>query len=158
MSTIHGTHMNELHQKCKRVMSPIRMRHVTHTVESCHTYGWVTAHTYIRVMSDIRMSHVTHMNEACHTNEWVVSHICMSHVTRVYHPCHTYVRVTASLPLNMSTSCQVTLCNTLHHTAETLQHTAAAHCNTMQHTATHCITLYHTAIHYNTVATHCNIL
>ena len=37
----------------------------------------------------------------------------------------------------------------------------AAHCNTLQHTATHCNTLQHTATHCNTpqhTATHCNTL
>jgi len=31
----------------------------------------------------MRMRHVTHMNEACHTYKWVMSHIWMSHVTRI---------------------------------------------------------------------------
>ena len=29
------------------------------------------------VMTNIRMSHVTHMNESCHTYEWIMSHIWM---------------------------------------------------------------------------------
>jgi len=44
------------------------MSHVTHMNESCHTYKWVTSHTW--------MSHVTHINESRHTHEWVMSHIC----------------------------------------------------------------------------------
>jgi len=32
------------------------------------------------VMSRIRMSHVTHTNESCHTYEWVVSHLWRSHI------------------------------------------------------------------------------
>ena len=54
-------------------------------------------------------------------------------------------------------------CNTLQHTAthhDTLQH-AATRRNTLQHTATHCNTLQDTAIHYNTpqyTATHCSTL
>ena len=51
--------------------------------------------------------------------------------------------------------------NTLQHTSatlcDTLQHTAA-HCNTLQHTATHCNTLPHAARHCNTHYTHCNTL
>ena len=42
-----------------------------------------------------------------------------------------------------------------------LQHTAATHCNTLQHTATHCNTLQHTATHCNTLqhtASHCTTL
>jgi len=61
----------------ERVMSHIRMSHVTHMNESCHTPHF---YTYGRVMScflplTIWMSHITHMNESWHTHEWVVSHI-----------------------------------------------------------------------------------
>ena len=66
-------------------MSHIRMSHVTHMNESCHTYEWV--------MSHIQMSHVTHTNEPCHTYNWVMSHIWMSHVTHTNEPCHTYAWV-----------------------------------------------------------------
>ena len=31
----------------------------------------------------MRMSHVTHANESCHTCEWVMSHMRMSHVTHL---------------------------------------------------------------------------
>ena len=54
-------------------MSHIRMSHVTHPNESCHTSE--------RVMSHIRTSLVTHPNDSCHASEWVMSHIQMSHVT-----------------------------------------------------------------------------
>ena len=60
----------------------IRMSHVTHLNESCHTYEWV--------MSQIWMSHGTHMNELCHLYEWVLLHIWMSHVTRIHESCYTY--------------------------------------------------------------------
>ena len=64
------------------VMSHIWMSHVTHMIESCHTYEWV--------MSHIWMSHVTHMNESCHTYEWVMSHTWFRHVTHMNESCHTY--------------------------------------------------------------------
>jgi len=67
-----------------------------------------------------------------------------------------------------ATDCNTTRCNTVQHSAKrcnTLQHAAthdvpasserhylcAAHCDTLQHTATHCNTLQHTATHYNTL-------
>jgi len=79
----HVTHMNELCHTYESVMSHIRMSHVTHTNQSCHTYESVVSH--------IRMSHVTHTNESCHTYEWVMSHIRMSHVTHMNdaHVAHT---------------------------------------------------------------------
>ena len=49
------------------VMSHIRMSHVTHMNESCHTYEGSISHVW--------MSHVKHMNESFHTYEWVMSHI-----------------------------------------------------------------------------------
>ena len=55
------------------VKSHIRISHVTHTNESCHTYKWVVG---------------THVNESCHTYEWVMSHVWMSHVTRMHESCH----------------------------------------------------------------------
>ena len=63
-------------------MPHIRMSHVSHVNESCHTYDWV--------MSHIWMGHVTHMNESCHTYEWVMAHIWMSHVSHMNESCHTY--------------------------------------------------------------------
>jgi len=56
--------------------------------ESCHTYGWVTAHmieschTCEWVLSHVWTSHVTHTNEYCHAFDWVVTHMKES--------CHTY--------------------------------------------------------------------
>ena len=60
--------------------------------------------------------------------------------------CRFCLRVRALPPVgNMSTHC-----NTLQHTCNTWNHTAA-HCSTLQHTATHCNTLQHTATHCNTL-------
>jgi len=57
------------------------MIHVTHMNESCLTYEWVTAHTWIKVILQIKMNHVSHMIESCHTwmshvtHEWVMPHM-----------------------------------------------------------------------------------
>ena len=52
-------------------------RHFTGINGSCHTYEWVTSHTW--------MSHVTRTNESHHTYtyKWVLSHIWMNHVTHM---------------------------------------------------------------------------
>jgi len=81
-------------------MSHLRMRHVTHTNESCHTYERVmshntyhfwyvtriskSCHAYKRVSSHTWMSHVTRMNAACHAYKWVTSHIWTkkNHITQ----------------------------------------------------------------------------
>ena len=54
-------------------MSHVRMSHVTHMHESCHSYEWVMSHVR---MSHVtwRMSHVTRKNESCQTYESVMSH------------------------------------------------------------------------------------
>ena len=52
------------------VMSHIRMSHVAHMIESCHTYEWAMPHIWL--------SHVTHMNESWRTYDQVMSHIWMS--------------------------------------------------------------------------------
>jgi len=62
-------------------MSHMRMSHVTHVNESCHTYRWV--------MSHMSMSHVTHVNESRHAREWVVSVMWMGRVTYVNESCLT---------------------------------------------------------------------
>ena len=81
---------------CNVNQSASTMSQITHINESCHTYE--------RVMSHIRMGHVTRMNElrhgSCHTYErvmyvWVMSHIRMSHVgmghvTHMNESWHTY--------------------------------------------------------------------
>jgi len=69
------------------------MRHVTHTEFDIG----------VEVMSHIRMSHVTHVKESCHTYEGVTSHkqaVDCHHaatapsdanVTYMYMSCHMYV-------------------------------------------------------------------
>jgi len=49
------------------------MSHVTHVIQSCHTYERDTPRTCMR--------HVTHLNASCDTYECVISHIRLSHVT-----------------------------------------------------------------------------
>jgi len=47
----------------------------------------------LRPYTEVRMSHVTHTNESCHTHELHLRtyiEVRMSHVTHVYIPCHTY--------------------------------------------------------------------
>jgi len=92
------------------VTSHIWMSHVTHMIEACLTYEWmshVTLQTYMPyqlhtvssprvnlriwewVMSLPWLTHVTHMHESCHTYEWVTSHTWMSHHTHMNESCHT---------------------------------------------------------------------
>jgi len=52
-------------------MPHLWMRHVTHMIESCHTYEYITACT--------RMRHVRSTNES-----WVTSHIGIRHVIHIY--------------------------------------------------------------------------
>jgi len=48
-----------------------------HTIESCHTYGWV--------MSHIWMGHVAaQVMESCRAYDCVMSHLWTSHVARMY--------------------------------------------------------------------------
>ena len=54
-----------------------------------HVFVWVGHAAYQWAMS-LRMSHVTHMNESCHTHEWVMSHTWMSHVRYTNESYHTY--------------------------------------------------------------------
>jgi len=92
------------------VMSHVRMMHVTHVSESCHTL-WMSHFTRTNGSCDTRetcdrvesylwvMSHT--MNESCHTYEWVkwhiwnmwsswaMSHIWMSYVVHTNESCHT---------------------------------------------------------------------
>jgi len=82
-----------LSQICRRyvtdmsVSSGVRMRHVTRTNESCHTYK--------RVVSHILMSHVTDMNESCHTYDtsrhtYGMPHISLCGVTHMPESRHTF--------------------------------------------------------------------
>jgi len=67
------------------------MSHVTHTNESCHTYGCVMSQALAETgwnesgMSHVThiMSHITHTNSPRHTNKGVTSHMRMSHVTHM---------------------------------------------------------------------------
>jgi len=44
------------------------MSHVTHTNETCHTYGCVMSQALAETgWNESGMSHVTHTNESCHT-------------------------------------------------------------------------------------------
>ena len=57
---------------------------ISHMNHSCHKYGWVMSHEYIR--------HVTNVKESCHTCEWDVSHMRMNqpaHITCMDTSCHT---------------------------------------------------------------------
>ena len=102
----------------KWVMSRIRMRHGTHTNESCRTYQWVMTHiwrirapplvlhTYIytshitrmnvsyctheSLISHVRMSHFIRANASFHAYKYVMSHIWMSHGAHMDESCHTY--------------------------------------------------------------------
>ena len=69
---------------CGWAMSHIWMSHVTHMVESYHSYEWVMSHTWMSHVTHIWMSHVTHMDVSCHTYGWVVSLMWMSHVTHTH--------------------------------------------------------------------------
>ena len=76
-------------------MSYIRMSHVTHMNESCHTYEWVMAHIWmghvthewviphiwLSHVTHALLSHVTHIYESCHTCDWIMPHTWLSHVT-----------------------------------------------------------------------------
>jgi len=79
--------------------------------------------------------------------------------SRVSIDCHLDINIWVMRSTLQST---VGHCNTLQHIAtHWLQHTAATHCSTLQHTATHCNTLLYPATHCNALqhtATHCNTL
>jgi len=63
------------------VMPHIRMRHVTHTNESCHIYEWVISHMWVRP--------VTLMNEACHAYDWVMLNVYVRHFIYMNESCRT---------------------------------------------------------------------
>jgi len=65
-----------------RVMSHMRMSHVTYANESCHIRE--------RVMSYMRTSHVTYENESCHICERVMSHTRMMRPV-ISHMCLTWL-------------------------------------------------------------------
>jgi len=111
----HVAHTNESCRTYDRVMSHIwaggpqshvfhmRIRQVTRTNKSGHTYEWVTRvhtswNTYKRVMehlskSHLWKSHVTHMSRRTSDQHdyaalRVMSHVWMIHVTRTNESCH----------------------------------------------------------------------
>ena len=62
-------------------------------------------------MSHVRMSHVTHINESCHTYEWVMSHIWRIRDTHMKESCYMYEGVTNSCHVTwMKESRHVTTC------------------------------------------------
>jgi len=97
------------------VKSRIRMSHVTHMNESCHTRRSHVTHT--NESCHTWRSHATHTNKSCHKYEWDMSHTWRSHVTRkrdtshawmshVIHskePCHTHEWVMSHTRRNHTT-------------------------------------------------------
>jgi len=88
----------------ERVMSRIKMSHVAHRNESCHTRKWVTSHTEMRHDAHNNESWlVAHRNESRHTWEvkhirkWVTSHTEMRHDTYRNESYRTYKQVMAYL-------------------------------------------------------------
>ena len=92
-------------------MSHLWRSHITHMMESCHTYDVVVSHiwrrrvlsrnesrrTYERIMSHIGISlqhvwrsHVIYKNKSCDTHGWVMSHIWLSHAACMREACHRY--------------------------------------------------------------------
>jgi len=61
-------------------------------------------------MSHVRMSHVTHINESCHTYEWVMSHIWRIRDTHMKESCYMYEGVTTyhNMYEGVTNSCHVT--------------------------------------------------
>jgi len=86
----HVTHINESWMSHVTHMNESWMSHVTHMNESashvmnesCHTYEWVTPHTWT--------SHVTRINESCHTYDRVMSHTWMRHGTHTHESFHIH--------------------------------------------------------------------
>ena len=82
-NTIHFTHVNNSWHSYKRVMSHVRIRHVTRMTQSCslisngnrvdqESTDEESLHWYERVI-DMNES-FTHISEPWHTHEWVTSH------------------------------------------------------------------------------------
>jgi len=143
----HGTHMDLTFHTYARVTS--RIWGFSHL--RLLSFEWVMWH--------IRLSHVTHMNESCHTYGWVMSHTWMSHVTHMNESCHTYEWVMAPIILHKSRYHTATHCNTLQRNAthcNTLQRNAT-HCNTLKHTATCYNASYINPVIINPVITHMHV-
>jgi len=90
MSHIRMSHVAHMKEPCHTYDSAsflfggycglIWMRHVTHTNEACHTHEWgMCKRVCTRTYTCIR----TYTNEACHTHEWGMSHAWMRHVTHM---------------------------------------------------------------------------
>jgi len=75
------------------VVSHVWMSHVTHTIESCHTYERAVS-LMKWVMWRVYSSNVTHMHESRYTYEWGMSHMWMSRVNHTIESCHTCEWVT----------------------------------------------------------------
>jgi len=104
----------------------IRMSHVTHKKQTCHTYESVSSHAWydtfnlhirMRHVTQIRMSHVniltshvTQINKSCRIYEWVMSHIWTSHITQMNQSYHTHEWVVSHKWIrhvtHMNESCQ----------------------------------------------------
>jgi len=101
----------------------IRISHLAHVNESCHTNKWVVSHmrtrrrTYRWGMTHMWRSHVTHMSESCHTCELVAPHVRKSqatHITKYKEMSRTDELAGRQVPT----------------------HHVATHCNTLRRTAT----------------------
>ena len=102
------------------------------SLESCHTYQWVTSH--------MSMSHVTHINEARHTYQCVTSHISMRHVAHINAARHTYQCGTSHISM-----CHVTHTNASRHTYQCVtSHISMRH---VTHISTSHVTLMNESRH-----------
>ena len=106
----HVTHINESCHTCECVMSHIRMCHVTHMNASCHTYICVMSHVYVR--------HVTHMNESWHTCECALA--LNKHAATIWGPEVLLQRVISQISCHTYKCRHVTRTNESWHTIETV--------------------------------------
>ena len=100
------------------VTSHIWMSDVTHMHESCLTRMYESCHTYECLAAHMWMSHVTHVNESYHTCEWVISHMWMSHGPRVHESWPTVLRAAQRHHLSSHMKSHVTHVNASCHTYE----------------------------------------
>jgi len=93
------------------------------TYGSCHTWEWVTSHTW--------MSHVRYMNASCHLNEYVMSHLRMRNVACMNESCRRiYEWVMSNIWMSLGTqtqeSCRADMKES-YHTREWVMHRCLSH-------------------------------
>jgi len=109
MSRIWMRHVTRINKSCYTNacgVTHMRVSHLPHVNESCHTCQWdisqikkkVWLQMWVSRITHISLSHVTqstshvtHVSESCHTYQWLMSHIRMSHVTHIHASCHAWV-------------------------------------------------------------------